>query len=129
MLPGRSGRCSVRAARLRKLLQASRALPAGSADLVDGICLFDAQRASTLVLDASAATLSVRQAGAYLNAPRVQRDRLYRAGIVPRLKATDHGAADKFAPEDLDASVKERLHVQLRILRFSTRFVSSFVVC
>jgi hypothetical protein len=33
----------------------------------------------------------------------VQRDRLYRAGlIVPRIKAAEHGAADQFAPEDLD---------------------------
>ncbi|MDW4767101.1 hypothetical protein NQ273_28200, partial [Escherichia coli] len=54
--------------------------------------------------EAAAATLSVRKAGVYLNAPRVQRDRLYRAGlIVPRIKASEHGAADQFAPEDLDA--------------------------
>jgi hypothetical protein len=33
----------------------------------------------------------------------VQRDRLYQKGlIVPRIKADDQGAADKFAPEDLD---------------------------
>jgi hypothetical protein len=38
----------------------------------------------------------------YLNARRVQRDRLYRAGIiVPRPRGD--GAADQFAPEDLDA--------------------------
>jgi hypothetical protein len=53
--------------------------------------------------DASA-TLSVRKAGEYLNAPRVQRDMLYRTGlIVPRVRASDHGAADQFAPADLDA--------------------------
>jgi hypothetical protein len=50
--------------------------------------------------EASAATLSVRRAGEYLNAPRVQRDRLYRTGlIVPRVHGMDHGAADQFAPE------------------------------
>src|ERR1700722_406960 len=50
------------------------------------------------------ATLSVRKAGEYLNAPRVQRDRLYRAGLIaPRLRGADHGAADQFAPEDLDS--------------------------
>jgi hypothetical protein len=43
-------------------------------------------------------------AGEYLNAPRVQRDMLYRAGlIVPRVIGSDPGAADQFAPEDLDA--------------------------
>jgi hypothetical protein len=45
----------------------------------------------------------VRKAGEYLNAPRVQRERLYRARIiVPRIKGAEHGAADQFAPEDLD---------------------------
>jgi hypothetical protein len=34
----------------------------------------------------------------------VQRDVLYRTGlIVPRVRGVDHGAADQFAPEDLDA--------------------------
>jgi hypothetical protein len=90
--------------RLRKLLQASGMLPEHSDDLVDANCLFDAQRGSTLATHASAATLSVSDAGKYLNAPRVQRDRLYRAGIiVPRIRGGDHGAADQFAPEDLDA--------------------------
>ena len=45
--------------RLRKLLDASGMLPEGSADLVDGNCLFDAQRASTLVLDASDGTRQI----------------------------------------------------------------------
>lgn len=90
--------------RLRKLLQAAGALPEGADDLADGNCLFDAQRGSAVASDASAATLSVRDAGVYLNAPRVQRDMLYRSGIIaPRVKALDHGAADQFAPEDLDA--------------------------
>jgi hypothetical protein len=74
----------------------------GSGDLVDGNCLFDAVRGSQAAREAAAATLSVRKAGEYLNAPRVQRDRLYRAGIiVPRIKGS--GAPDQFAPEDLDA--------------------------
>lgn len=90
--------------RLRKLLSSAEMLPANADDLVDGNCLFDAQRAVSLARTAAAATLSVRDAGTYLNAPRVQRDMLYRSGIlVPRIKATDHGAADLFAPEDLDA--------------------------
>jgi hypothetical protein len=75
-----------------------------SDELVDANCLFDAQRGYTLATQASAATLSVSDAGKYLNAPRVQRDRLYRAGIIaPRIRGGDHGAADQFAPEDLDA--------------------------
>jgi hypothetical protein len=90
--------------RLRKLLEAANLLSEGSGDLVDGNCLFDAVRGSSVSLAASAATLSVRKAGEYLNAPRVQRERLYRAGIiVPRIKGAEHGAADQFAPEDLDA--------------------------
>lgn len=90
--------------RLRKLLEAANLLPEGSGDLVDGNCLFDAVRGCQAAREAAAATLSVRKAGVYLNAPRVQRDRLYRAGlIVPRIKAAEHGAADQFAPEDLDA--------------------------
>jgi hypothetical protein len=88
--------------RLRKLLEAANLLPEGS--VVDGNCLFDAVRGCQAAREAAAATLSVRKAGVYLNAPRVQRDRLYRAGlIVPRIKASEHGAADQFAPEDLDA--------------------------
>ena len=51
--------------------------------------LFDAQKSISLAQAAAAATLSVRDAGTYLNAPRVQRDMLYRSGIiVPRFKAT-----------------------------------------
>jgi hypothetical protein len=90
--------------RLRKLLSSAGALPPDADDLVDGNCLFDAQAGSRIAREAAVTTLSVRDAGIYLNAPRVQRDMLYRFGIlVPRLKAADHGAADQFAPEDLDA--------------------------
>jgi hypothetical protein len=90
--------------RLRKVLKAAGVLPANGDALADGNCLFDAERGSLPATEASAATLSVRKAGEYLNAPRVQRDRLYQHGmIVPRIRAGDHGAADKFAPEDLDA--------------------------
>jgi hypothetical protein len=90
--------------RLRKLLRASGLLPADADVLADGNCLFDAVRGSGAAREAAAATLSVRKAGEYLNAPRVQRDMLYRAGlIVPRVIGSDHGAADQFAPEDLDA--------------------------
>jgi len=90
--------------RLRKLLDVAGALPEGSDALADGNCLFDAQRGSTVAKEAAAATLSVVKAGEYLNAPRVQRDMLYRSGlIVPRVRGVEHGAADQFAPEDLDA--------------------------
>lgn len=89
--------------RLKKLLGASGLFPPGADDLAGGNCLFDAERGSGAAREAAAAILSVRKAGEYLNAPRVQRDRLYQKGlIVPRIKAGDHGAADKFAPEDLD---------------------------
>jgi hypothetical protein len=89
--------------RLKKLLGASGLLPADADDLVGGNCLFDAEQGSGAAREAAAATLSVRKAGEYLNAPRVQRDRLYQKGlIVPRIKAGDHGAADKFSPADLD---------------------------
>ncbi|MET4370801.1 hypothetical protein ABIA99_003495 [Bradyrhizobium sp. LB12.1] len=90
--------------RLRKILKAAGVLPSDADELADGNCLFDAERGSLSATEASAATLSVRKAGEYLNAPRVQRDRLYQHGlIIPRIRAGDHGAADKFAPEDLDA--------------------------
>ncbi|WP_271576663.1 hypothetical protein [Bradyrhizobium sp. CCBAU 11361] len=90
--------------RLRSLLSSAGMLPPNADDLADGNCLFDAERAVSLAQTAASATLSVRDAGAYLNAPRVQRDMLYCSGIlVPRIKAIDHGAADLFAPEDLDA--------------------------
>lgn len=90
--------------RLRKLLSSAGMLPPNADDLADGNCLFDAESAVALAQTAASATLSVRDAGIYLNAPRVQRDMLYRSGILaPRIKATDHGAADQFAPEDLDA--------------------------
>lgn len=90
--------------RLRKLLSSAEMLPPNADELADGNCLFNAEKAVSLAQAAAAATLSVRDAGTYLNAPRVQRDMLYRSGIiVPRFKATDHGAADQFAPEDLDA--------------------------
>lgn len=90
--------------RLRKLLSSVEMLPPNADELADGNCLFDAEKAVSLAQSAAAATLSVRDAGTYLNAPRVQRDMLYRSGIiVPRIKASEHGAADQFAPEDLDA--------------------------
>lgn len=90
--------------RLRKLLSSAGMLPPNADELADGNCLFDAQKAVSLAQAAAATTLSVRDAGTYLNAPRVQRDMLYRSGLLePRIKATDHGAADLFAPEDLDA--------------------------
>lgn len=90
--------------RLRKLLGASGLLPTNANELADGNCLFDAVEGSAAARKAAAATLSVQKAGLYLNAPRVQRDMLYRAGlIVPRVSAAGHGAADQFAPEDLDA--------------------------
>lgn len=90
--------------RLRKLLGASGLLPDDADGLADGNCLFDALRGSAAAREAAAATLSVQKAGLYLNAPRVQRDMLYRTGlIIPRVSASDHGAADQFAPEDLDA--------------------------
>jgi hypothetical protein len=96
--------------RLRKLLGVAGALPADADGLVDGNCLFDAERGSLAARDAAAATLSVRKAGEYLNAPRVQREMLYRTGlIVPRICASDHGAADQFAPEDLDAFLAKLL--------------------
>src|ERR1700730_16227100 len=80
--------------RLKKLLRASGLLPAEA----DGLA----------AREAAAATLSVRKAGDYLNAPRVQRDILYRAGlIVPRVSGA--GAADQFAPEDLDAFMAQLL--------------------
>jgi hypothetical protein len=90
--------------RLRKLLAVAGTLPADADGLADGNCLFDAEKGSMAAREAAAATLSVRKAGEYLNAPRVQRDRLYRSGlIVPRVRGADHGVADQFAPEDLDA--------------------------
>jgi len=96
--------------RLRKLLGAAGVLPEGAADLADGNCLFDAEKGSLTAREALAATISVQKAGQYLNAPRVQRDMLYRSGlIVPRLRAGDHGAADQFASEDLDTFLERLL--------------------
>jgi TniQ len=90
--------------RLRKLLAVAGTLPTDADGLADGNCLFDAEKGSMAAREAAAATLSVRKTGEYLNAPRVQRDRLYRTGlIVPRVRGMDHGAADQFTPEDLDA--------------------------
>lgn len=90
--------------RLRKVLEASGVLADGSDGLADGNCLFDAQRGLMVGSEAAAATLSIRKAGEYLNAPRVQRDRLFQSGIItPRIQGGDHGAADQFAPADLDA--------------------------
>lgn len=94
--------------RFRKLLEAENLPSEGSGDLVDGNCVFDAERGSSVALAASAATLSVLKAGEYLNAPRVQRNLLHRSGIiVPRIRG--NGAADQFAPEDLDAFLAKLL--------------------
>jgi TniQ len=90
--------------RLKKLLRASGLLSADADGLAGGNCLFDAEQGSRAAKEAAAATLSVQKTGLYLNAPRVQRDMLYRAGlIVPRVSGSDHGAADQFSPADLDA--------------------------
>lgn len=94
----------VEGKRLRKLLRASGVLPADADKLADGNCLFDAERGSAAAREAATANLSVRKAGLYLNAPRIQLYMLYGAGLlVPRISGSDHGAKDKFAPEDLDA--------------------------
>jgi hypothetical protein len=45
----------------------------GASELADGNCLFDAQKAVSLAQAAAAAPLSLRDAGDYINAPRVQR--------------------------------------------------------
>jgi len=96
-------RCLAHPKRLRKLRRAAGVLSAASDDLADGNCTFDAQRGFLVGSEASIATLSVQQAGEYLNAPRVQRALLYKAGLIkPRIRGSDHGAADLFAPEDLD---------------------------
>ncbi len=72
--------------------------------------MFDAQRGSTVGKEAASATLSVRKAGEYLGAPRVQRDMLYRSGlIIPQIRGSGHGAADQFAHEDLDAFLAQLL--------------------
>jgi hypothetical protein len=68
--------------RLRKLLRVAGRLPADADGLADGNCLFDAERGSQDAREAAPATLSVRKAGEYLNAPRVQRDMLYRTGLI-----------------------------------------------
>lgn len=60
--------------RLRKLLSSAEMLPPNAIDRADGNCLFDAEKAVSMAQAAAAATLSVRDAGTYLNAPRVQRD-------------------------------------------------------
>jgi hypothetical protein len=75
--------------RLRKPLRASGLLSADADNLAGGNCLFDAERGSLAAKDAAAPTLSVRKASEHLNAPRVQRDMLYRAGlIVPRVRGS-----------------------------------------
>lgn len=89
--------------RLRKVLGASGLLPDGSDGLADANCLFDAQRGLSVGSEASAAALTLLQAGEYINASRVQRALLYREGILkPRIATADHGAVETFAPEDLD---------------------------
>jgi len=57
--------------RLRKLLRVAGTLTTDADGLADGNCLFDAERGSLAAREAAAATLSVRKAGEYLNAPRV----------------------------------------------------------
>ncbi len=89
--------------RLRKVLSSAGALPDGADDRADANVLFDAKTGSRVAREAAAAPLTILHAGEYINAPRVQRTLLYRAGILkPRLRTADHGAYDMFAPEDLD---------------------------
>lgn len=89
--------------RLRKLLMAAGVLSEASVELSDANCTFDAEKGSLAATEASAAGLTLLKAGEYLNAPRVHRVLLHQAGLIaPRIRGGDHGAADMFAPEDLD---------------------------
>jgi hypothetical protein len=89
--------------RLRKLLMAAGVLSEASIELADANCLFDAEKGSLAATEASVAGLTLLKAGEYLNAPRVHRVLLHQAGLIaPRIRGGEHGAADMFAPADLD---------------------------
>ncbi|SIO57867.1 hypothetical protein SAMN05443247_08682 [Bradyrhizobium erythrophlei] len=69
--------------------------PEGSADLVTGTRLFDAQRASSLVLDVSQPPSPSRRSE-YLNARACSGTGSVRPAA--RIRGGDHGAVDQFAP-------------------------------
>ncbi len=96
--------------RLRKLLRAAGTLPADADGLATGIACSMPSAAPWLRERRRPPPSRSARTGEYLNAPRVQRDMLYRTGlVVPRVRGVDHGAADQFAPEDLDAFLDQLL--------------------
>jgi hypothetical protein len=88
--------------RARKLLRAAGIIDACQALLVDANVIFPSGDASRVVTRAQG-SLSLPEAGKYLNAPRVQRALLVQAGfLTPCVAATDFGAVDQYAIADLD---------------------------
>jgi hypothetical protein len=88
--------------RARKLLRAAGIIGADQDPLVDANVIFPSGDASRVVTRAQG-SLSLPEAGKYLNAPRVQRALLVQAGfLTPCVAATDFGAVDQYAVADLD---------------------------
>jgi hypothetical protein len=88
--------------RLRKLLRAAWIIGEHQKPLTDANVIFAAEEASSAVRKAKG-SLSLPEAGKYLNAPRVHikliADNRF---ITPHLSATAFGAVDQYAPADLD---------------------------
>jgi hypothetical protein len=92
--------------RLRKLLRAAGITDAGQDTLVDANVIFPSGEAYR-VATRDRGSVSLNEAGNYLNLPRVQRTLMVEAGFLkPCLATHAHGALDQYAIADLDAFLK-----------------------
>ncbi|MXQ12352.1 TniQ family protein [Microvirga makkahensis] len=96
--------------RLRKLLHAAGYLTAESLSLSDERVLFDAAKAQAFV-ERISETMSLKQAGEYLNAPRPHERLLFEAGFIqPFVRGGTETLKDHaFARRDLDAFLEKLL--------------------
>jgi hypothetical protein len=93
--------------RLRKLLHAAGFIPTEALSLSDDRVTFDAEQANEF-LERAAETMSLKQAGMYINAPRPHEQLLYKAGFIRPLvlggveDIKDHALARRDLDEFLD---------------------------
>ncbi|WP_414470631.1 TniQ family protein [Microvirga sp. M2] len=87
--------------RLRKLLLRHGLIGGDSRELSDDRVVFEAEAAASLALEVTGA-LSLKRAGHYLNAPRVQMALLYEAGFLQPLAGKGTALRPAFARTELD---------------------------
>lgn len=102
--------------RLRKLLKAAGVLPPSTDGLKNAHCVFPAELGDKIGDSALNASLSLRRAAEYINAPPAHRDLLYKSGLlIPGLSGKGVRAQSTFYPSDLDDFLQRLLSEAVEI--------------